>query len=137
MLRSEKDIQQCSIYAAGGENVGDAETLFFDDESWKVRCLVAKAGGLLLNLRVLISPEFVGEVDREVGILYTDLTKEQAGDAPGVEADRPVAEQQKVAYYDYYGASPYWGSGWEAAGPTTGIPVYARGYAVGEGAGPR
>ncbi|CAA9450096.1 MAG: hypothetical protein AVDCRST_MAG28-1347 [uncultured Rubrobacteraceae bacterium] len=68
MLRSAKDIQRCPVYAAEG-NVGDVEALFFDDESWKVRYLVVKACGLLANRRVLTSPELIGCLDREAGVL--------------------------------------------------------------------
>ncbi|MDQ3303040.1 MAG: PRC-barrel domain-containing protein, partial [Actinomycetota bacterium] len=64
MLRSAKDIQRCPVYATDGD-VGDVEAFFFDDESWKVRYLVVKAGGLLTNRRVLISPELIGDVDRK------------------------------------------------------------------------
>ncbi len=119
MLLSVKEIQRYSIYAADGD-VGSVEEFYFDDETWRVRYLVAKAGGLLLNRQVLIAPEFVKEMDRDTQILYTNLTKEQVENSPSIEADRPVANQQEVAYYDYYGAASYWGSGWEAAG----IPAY-------------
>lgn len=38
-------------------------------------------------------------------ILYTNLTKEQIKNSSGIETDRPVADQQEVAYYDYHGAT--------------------------------
>ncbi len=126
MLRSAKDIQRHPMYAVDGD-VGDVEAFFFDDESWRVRYLVVKAGGLLVNRPVLISPDFVAEVDRDAGILYTDLTREQVKNSPGIEADRPVADQQEVAYYGYYGIDPYWGSGWEAAAPPV-VPTYPGAY---------
>lgn len=116
MLRSAKELQSYSIYAADGD-VGKVEAFFFDDESWKVRYLVAKAGGFFLNRQVLIAPGLVEDVDRDVGILYTDLTREQVKDSPGIETDRPVADQQEIAYYEHYAAEPYWSAGWQAMGP--------------------
>ncbi len=129
MLRSAKDVQRCPVYATDGD-VGDVEALFFDDESWKVRYLVVKAGGLLANRRVLIAPELIGDVDREAGVLYANITREQVKNSPGVEADRPVADQQEVAYYGYYGIDPYWGSGWEVAAPPL-VPTYPGAYTGG------
>jgi sporulation protein YlmC with PRC-barrel domain len=127
MLRSAKELQGYSIYATDGEAVGDVEAFFFDDESWKVRYLVAKAGGLLVNREVLIAPEFVESVDRDVRTLYTGLTRKQVENSPGVEADRPVADQQEIAYYDHYGVPPYWGNGWEPATGAAG-PAYTGAY---------
>lgn len=49
-----------------GRNVGSVKAFFFDDETWRVRYLVAKASGLLLNREVLTAPEFVEKVDRDV-----------------------------------------------------------------------
>ncbi len=44
--------------------------------------------------------------------------------SPGVEADRPVADQQEVAYYGYHRINPSWGIGWEAAPPPL-VPTYS------------
>ncbi len=126
MLRTAKELQGYSIYAADGD-VGRVEAFFFDDETWRVRYIVVKAGGLLINREVLVAPEFVKDVDGDMQILYTNLTRDQVKNSPGVETDRPVADQQEIAYYDYYGADPYWGIGWAAAGPT-GTPAYTVPY---------
>ncbi len=126
MLRSAKELQGYSIYAADGD-VGRVEEFYFDDETWRVRYLIAKVGGLLVDRHVLIAPEFVKEVERDAQILYTGLTEEQIENSPSIEANCPVADQQEIAYYDYYGAASYWGSGWETAG-LTGTPLYAGPY---------
>ncbi len=122
MLRSARDLQGYSIYAADG-SVGGVEAFFFDDETWRVRYFLAKAGGLLINREVLIAPEFVEDMDGELQILYTNLTKEQVKNSPALEMNRPVADQQEIVYHDYYGADPYWRSGWQTADPTV-APAY-------------
>ena len=114
MLQSAEELQGYSIYVADGD-VADVKAFYFDDESWKVRYLVAKAGGVFANRNVLIAPKFVEEAERDARILHTKLSKEQVKDAPGIEADRPVADQQEIDHHGYYGIPPYWGSGWEAA----------------------
>lgn len=72
---------------------GGASNLYFGDEPWNARYLIAKAGGPISNRKVLISPNFVGEVDGHSILLFTDLTKEQVENSPGIEADRPVAQR--------------------------------------------
>lgn len=129
MLQSAKELQGYSIYAVDGD-IGSAEAFYFDDQSWKVRYLVAKAGGLFTNRLVLIASGFVEEVDRDLQILYTNLTREQVKDAPGIEADRPVADQQEIEYYGYYGTIPYRDSSWEAEGPPV-VPMYPGSYPSG------
>ncbi len=123
-------MQGYSIHAADGD-IGRVEEFYFDDQTWLVRYLVVRAGGLLLNREVLIVPGFIKEADRDVQILYTDLTKEQVKNSPGIETDRPVADQQEIEYYSYYGMNPYWGSGWEVAGAPAFAGVYPAVYELG------
>ncbi len=140
MPQSAKELQSYSLYATDGD-VGSAEAFFFDDQSWQIRYLVANAGGLLINRQeVLVAPEFVEKVDQDTQILYTKLTKEQVKNSPPIETDRPVADQQELTYYDYYGADPYWAGGWGATTGLAGVPPYAGAYpgaygAVAESAG--
>lgn len=134
MLQSTEELQGYSIYAADGD-VADVKAFYFDDESWKVRYLVAKAGSVFANRNVLIAPEFVEEAERDSRILHTNLSKEQVKDAPGIAADRQVADQQEIDYHGYYGTIPYWGSGWEAAG-TPLVPTYPGAYLGGGVPGP-
>lgn len=116
MSLSAKDLMGYSIRATDGD-AGSVEELYFDDEGWKVRYVVAKAGGLLANRRVLVAPEVVDRTDRESQVLHLGLTKEQVENAPSAETERPVADQEEVAHLEDSGAPSYWGSGWEAAGP--------------------
>lgn len=121
MLVSAKDLRGFSVRATDGD-AGSVQGLYFDDESWKVRYVVVKAGGLLLNRRVLVVPEFVERTDRDARVLHVGLAKEEVKNAPGTASDRPVADREEVALLDDRGAYLYWGSGWEAAGAG---PVYA------------
>jgi sporulation protein YlmC with PRC-barrel domain len=132
MPLTTKDLRGYSVYATDG-NVGGVSDLYFDDESWAIRYLVVKAGGRISNRKVLVSPDFVSEVDGDVMVLRVKLSREQVENGPGIEADRPVAAQQEADYYAYYGAMPYWG-GSGPAPELTGAP-YTNAYPAGPGAG--
>ncbi len=54
MLRLQ-NLQHYTIGANDGE-VGQVETVYFDDESWTVRYLVVDTGNWLSGRKVLISP---------------------------------------------------------------------------------
>ncbi len=44
------------------------------------------------------------------------LTKQQVKDSPDIDTDRPVSRQMETNIYDYYGWSPYWGTGFYMGG---------------------
>ena len=44
------------------------------------------------------------------------LTKQQVKDSPEIDTDRPVSRQMETSVYDYYGWSPYWGTGFYMGG---------------------
>lgn len=135
MLQRAEELQGYSIYAADGELVADVKAFYFDEESWKVRYLVGKAGGVFANRYVLIASEFVEKAERDARILHAKLSKEQVKDAPDIAADRPVGDQQEVEHQGSYGMLPYWGSGWEAA-TTPVVPTYPGAYPEGGAPGP-
>ena len=54
MLRSAKDIEDCTIGATDGA-IGKVEDCYFDDEAWVIRYLVVDTGEWLSSRKVLIS----------------------------------------------------------------------------------
>ncbi len=106
MLLSAKELRGYSIRETDGD-VGSVQELYFDDESWKIRYVVARAGGMLANRQVLIVPEFVERADRDARVLHVGLTEEQVENAPSAESDRPVAQQEEVARLDDAAAPLY------------------------------
>ncbi|QIN78368.1 PRC-barrel domain containing protein [Rubrobacter marinus] len=111
---SAKELKGYSIQTTNGK-AGIVQGLRFDDEGWKVRYVVVRAGGWIANRQVLVVPDHVEGADRDARVLRVDLTEEAVKNAPSAETDRPVAEGEEAARLEGYGASPYWGSGWEAA----------------------
>ena len=41
---------------------------------------------------------------------------QQVKDSPDIDTDRPVSRQMETSVYDYYGWSPYWGTGFYMGG---------------------
>ena len=115
MLLSVKELGGYSIKSTDG-NAGSVEERYFDDESWEVRYIVAKAGGLIANRQVLIVPEFVDRTDRDARAVHACSTEEQVRDPPGATSDLPVADRKEFARLDGPRAYPYLRNGWKTTG---------------------
>jgi len=123
MLRQVKDITNLQLGAEDGE-IGRVKDLYFDDESWTVRYLVADTGKWLPGRLVLISPASVDMIAIEHKLVKVNLTRRQIESAPSVDRDKPVSRQHEADYARYYGWPMYW-YGPALWGPTP-YPVYER-----------
>ena len=56
MLRSVKELHGYALRAMDGD-LGKVQTLYFDDQHWTVRYLVADTGNWLAGRKVLIKPD--------------------------------------------------------------------------------
>jgi hypothetical protein len=107
MLENVKRVHGYHLGAVDGE-IGRVKDLYFDDQSWTIRYLVADTGSWLAGKQVLISPwalQRVNEADRSI---ETSLTRKQIEDSPPITADLPVTRQYETEYYQYYGWPMYW-----------------------------
>jgi uncharacterized protein YrrD len=108
-LRSYKEVRGFSIGAKDGE-IGEVADVFFDDERWTVRYLVADVGRWLSGRKVLISPHAISSIDSNAEVVATALTRAQVEQSPPIEADRPVSRRKEAEYNRYYRYPPYWGA---------------------------
>ncbi len=122
MLRSIKQLYGGKLRASDGE-IGHVTDLYFDDQQWTVRYLVADTGSWIPGRLVLISPRSIGigSLRQEGNRLPVNLTRKQIEESPPIESHKPVSLQYEEEYYRYYGWPAYWG----AAGMpgTVGFPV--------------
>ena len=108
MLRSAKDIEDCTIGATDGA-IGKVEDCYFDDEAWVIRYLVVDTGEWLSSRKVLISPIAIGQPDWSEKTLPVSISKACVKDSPSIDTDKPVSRQYERSYLAYYGYPYYWG----------------------------
>lgn len=101
------DLQGDEVLARDGA-IGKLDDVYFDDERWAVRYMVVDTGGWIAGRRMLVSPEAIEAGISDPGKLRIAATREQLRDAPGAEADPPVAEQQRLAQAKSLGPPYYW-----------------------------
>lgn len=111
MLHSIKQLYGNKLGAIDGE-IGHVKDLYFDDQSWAVRYLVAETGSWLTERQVLISPRAFSSLYQPGKLILVNLTRKQIEDCPPIEAHKPVSRQYEEDYHRYYGWPYYWeGSG--------------------------
>jgi len=102
--------------AASDGRLGTVSDFLFDDASWLIRWLVVDTGNWLSGRKVLLPPSVLERLDAKEQEFSVRLTMQQVKDSPEIDTDRPVSRQMETTVYDYYGWSPYWGTGFYMGG---------------------
>jgi hypothetical protein len=110
VLRSAKDIEECSIGATDGI-IGTVTDCYFDDEAWVIRYLVVDTGEWLSSRKVLISPIAIGQPNWVKKTLPVAITKARVKYSPDIDTNKPVSRQHEMRYLGYYRYPNYWGGG--------------------------
>jgi len=137
MLQSIKQLFGDKLGASDGE-IGHVKDLYFDDQHWTVRYLVADTGSWLTGRQMLISPRAFSSLYQPGKLLLVNLTRKQIENSPSIESHKPVSRQYEEEYYRYYGWPYYWDGGgvWGMSGfpilesparPFTHEPAAAKG----------
>jgi hypothetical protein len=106
-LRSTKKVSGYKIEANDGA-IGHVDHFIFDDETWDVRYLVVKTRDFLPGKSVLISPEWVSDIDWDGSRVHIDLTRDQIKDAPEYDPSAPLDREYEERLHGYYGRPGYW-----------------------------
>jgi sporulation protein YlmC with PRC-barrel domain len=115
-----KQICGDKLGALDGE-IGHVKDLYFDDQNWAVRYLVADTGSWMSGRLVLISPYAFGDLYQGGRMLLVNLTRQQIENSPSIESHKPVSRQYEEEYHQYYNWPFYW-DGWEVWG-MSGFPI--------------
>jgi len=115
MLRKASAINGYALAASDGR-LGTVSDFLFDDASWMVRWLVVDTGNWRSGRKVLLPPSVLGHLDPTERRFSVGLTMQQVKDGPDIDTDRPVSRQMEVNVHDYYGWTPYWGTGFYMGG---------------------
>jgi len=121
-LRSFKEVRGFSIGATDGE-IGKVADVYFDDERWTVRYLVADVGHWLSGRKVLISPHAVARISSNAETVEAQLTRAEVEQSPPIEKDQPVSRRMEAEYNRYYHYPPYWGGYTPALWGVVALPL--------------
>lgn len=108
MLHNAKTLTGYALESLNG-NIGKVKDLYFDDQHWTIRYLVANTGSWLTGRQVLISPYALVAADEDKQHIEVNLSIEEIEDSPSLDTDKPVSRQFEEDYYAYYDWPMYWG----------------------------
>lgn len=101
-LRSTKNVSGYTIHATDGE-IGKVIDYIIDDTNWKIQYMVVETGSWLDSRKVLLSTQWIKEVNWDNTVVIVDITTEAVKDSPEFDASQPVNEAYENNLYDYYG----------------------------------
>ena len=107
-IRSTNELEGYDIEATDGK-IGHVEDFIADvGESWRIRYLVVDTKDILPSKKVIISPDWIEDIDWGVREVKVDHTKEEIKKSPEYDPSVPVNRKYEKVLYDYYGRPKYW-----------------------------
>ncbi|HUD48149.1 MAG TPA: PRC-barrel domain-containing protein [Candidatus Baltobacteraceae bacterium] len=106
-LRSVKEVTGYHIHASDGE-MGHIADFIVDDVGWGIRYLVVATYNWLPAKKVLISPQWLGEIHHWERDVHVALTKDSILQCPEFHAGGLVNREYEERLHDYYGRPGYW-----------------------------
>jgi sporulation protein YlmC with PRC-barrel domain len=107
LLVSVEDIKGYKVHSIGGE-VGKIHDCVIDDEDWKIRYFVVNVGGFLNKELVLVSIEWLKDVNWRDHTITIDLDNELIEQAPEFTSDGPITREDEAKLYAHYNRPVYW-----------------------------
>jgi hypothetical protein len=84
-LRSTKKVTGYKIHAVDGE-IGKVVDYIIEDTTWKIKFLVVETGSLLDSRKVLLSTQWIKEVNWDNSVVIVDVTTEAVRNSPIFDA---------------------------------------------------
>ncbi len=106
-LRSMVDVLGYSIQARNGR-VGHLDDFIIEDEVWSIYYVIVDTHDVLPGKKVLVSLQWVEDVDWEQKLVTVDLQRETVENSPEFDPSEPVNREYELMLYDYYGKPQYW-----------------------------
>jgi sporulation protein YlmC with PRC-barrel domain len=103
-----EDIRGRDVFDTAGEEIGEVDDLFVDEQEQKVRFLQVASGGFLGlgATKFLIPVDAITRITEDA--VYISQTRERLAGVPRYDPSL-VDERYLRDVYGYYGYSPYWG----------------------------
>ena len=105
-LRSMKDVTGYSIQATDGE-IGHVDDFVVDEDSWTIRYMIASTRNWWPGKKVLISPQWIANVDWKNSNLYVNLSRQAIKSGPEYDPEK-LSRSYETELYKHYGQPNYW-----------------------------
>lgn len=106
-LRSARDVTGYHIQARD-KQIGHLEDFIFDDTHWAIDYLVVDTKNWLPGKKVLVSPDWVKNVDWQMSKVETILDSQTIETAPEYDPSQFITRDYEAQLFAHYGQRPYW-----------------------------
>ncbi|PYZ94186.1 hypothetical protein CR194_01215 [Salipaludibacillus keqinensis] len=106
MLLHYNWLQSYTVFGNDGE-IGKVDDVYFDENMWTIRYIVAKTGKTFLSEKVFISPVSIEKMDINEEVIRVGITQDEAQKAPD-PGEEAVTRKYEKDFSHYYRMSPYW-----------------------------
>lgn len=106
-LRSCRDVAGHHIKAVDGE-IGHVEDYLLDAERWALRYLIVSTSNWWGGRKVLIAPDWIGEVNWKAATVSVALSREAIRTAPVYDPAGDLTRHHEEGLYHHYGRPGYW-----------------------------
>ena len=104
-LRSTEEVHGYTIHATDGE-IGKVVDYIVDDTNWRIVFLVVETGGFLNSDKVLLSTNWITQVNWDNSIVVVNISTDEIRNSPEYDESQPVNVVYEQRLFDYYGR-PY------------------------------
>lgn len=106
-LRSIEEVGRYTVAATDGD-IGHVAGFIVDDTDWVIRYLIVDTRNFWPGKHVLLSPEWIGEVDWNWDRVIVDLSRDAIKESPEFDPDAPVARSYESDLCRFYNREGYW-----------------------------
>jgi hypothetical protein len=106
-LRSGNEIMRYYVHARDGD-IGHVQGLIVDERSWAIRYMIVNTSNWWLGHNVILSPQWIDQVDWAESHVSINLTRQAIKDSPPYEPGVTLSRDQEGAIHAHYGREGYW-----------------------------
>jgi len=106
-LRSAHKVRGYHIQATDGE-IGHIEDFIIDDDRWAIRYLIIDTKNWLQGKRVLISPQWIENINWSDSKIFVNLSREDIKQSPEYTEESLLTRAYESKLYGHYNRQGYW-----------------------------
>jgi len=106
-IRSMREVTGYHL-VSGDEKIAKLSDFIVEDGSWIVRYVAVRTHVHFSGVEVLLSPDWIEEIDWETKRIETDLSRDQILEAPPFDSLKPIDREYEAQLHEHYGRTKYW-----------------------------
>jgi sporulation protein YlmC with PRC-barrel domain len=106
-LRSLREVLGYAVHALDGD-IGTIKDVILDDQDGRIRYIAVDTKPWRPGGDVLVSPDWVKEIDWSEAEARVDLPRDRVKNCPAYNPDEPINREYEARMYDFYGRPKYW-----------------------------